>query len=59
MRVRLSAGAAGSIPFSRSQHTTFDAPVPWGDLALGLASGACWTVVFLAGAVVLFRRRQF
>lgn len=40
-------------------HTTFDAPVPWGDLALGLASGVCWTVVFLAGAVVLFRRRQF
>lgn len=40
-------------------QTTFDAPVQWGDLGLGFLSAFCWMVVLLAGAVVLFRRRQF
>lgn len=39
--------------------TTSGKPVVWGELGLGAASMACWAAVFLAGAVVLFRKRQF
>jgi len=38
--------------------TTAGAPVAWGDLGLGAVSVLCWTVVFLVGAVALFRRRE-
>jgi ABC-type transport system involved in multi-copper enzyme maturation permease subunit len=39
--------------------TTSGQPVQWGALGLGAVSIACWTLVFLAAAIVLFRRRQF
>ena len=39
--------------------TTSGKPVEWAALGMGAASVACWAAVFLAGAVVLFRRRQF
>ena len=34
-------------------------PVDWTALGMGAVYVACWTAAFLAGAVVLFRRRQF
>jgi len=39
--------------------TTSGHAVDWSMLGLGAASSACWATVFLAGAIVLFRRRQF
>jgi Cu-processing system permease protein len=39
--------------------TTSTAPVHWTDLGLGAVSVFCWTAVFLVGAALLFRRRQF
>jgi Cu-processing system permease protein len=39
--------------------TTSGHAVAWTDLGLGALSSACWTAVFLAGAIALFRRRQF
>ena len=39
--------------------TTSGKPVIWADLGMGAASVACWAAVFVAGAVVLFRKRQF
>jgi ABC-type transport system involved in multi-copper enzyme maturation permease subunit len=39
--------------------TTSGKPVEWAALGMGAASVACWSAVFLAGAIVLFRRRQF
>jgi hypothetical protein len=40
-------------------HTTSGRPVDWGALGLGAGTMAIWSAVFLAGAAVLFRRRQF
>ncbi len=39
--------------------TTSGRPVDWGALGMGALYAACWAVAFLAGAVALFRRRQF
>jgi ABC-type transport system involved in multi-copper enzyme maturation permease subunit len=39
--------------------TTSGRDVEWSALGLGAASVACWSLVFLAGAIALFRRRQF
>lgn len=39
--------------------TTSGRAVAWGDLGLGALAMAAWSAVFLAGAVLLFRRRQF
>jgi ABC-type transport system involved in multi-copper enzyme maturation permease subunit len=39
--------------------TTSGRPVAWMDLGLGAVSAACWAAAFLAGAILLFRRRQF
>jgi ABC-type transport system involved in multi-copper enzyme maturation permease subunit len=38
---------------------TSNVPVDWAHLATGAASTACWSAAFLAGAVMLLRRRQF
>jgi ABC-type transport system involved in multi-copper enzyme maturation permease subunit len=39
--------------------TTSGKAVEWGALGMGAASVACWSAVFLAAAIVLFRTRQF
>jgi Cu-processing system permease protein len=39
--------------------TTSGAPVAWAQLGAGALYVACWSAAFLAGAVVLLRRRQF
>jgi ABC-type transport system involved in multi-copper enzyme maturation permease subunit len=39
--------------------TTSGKAVAWADLGMGAASVGCWTAVFLAAAIVLFRKRQF
>jgi len=39
--------------------TTSGRPVDWGALGAGALYVACWTSVLLAGAIVLFRKRQF
>jgi ABC-type transport system involved in multi-copper enzyme maturation permease subunit len=39
--------------------TTSGRPVDWGSLGAGALYVACWTAALLAGAIVLFRRRQF
>ncbi len=39
--------------------TTSGRPVDWVSLGLGGVSAAVWAAVFLAGAVALFRKRQF
>ncbi len=39
--------------------TTSGKPVHWGELGMGAASMACWSAAFVAGAVLLLRRRQF
>lgn len=39
--------------------TTSGKPVVWGDLGIGAVYVACWSAAFLAGAIALFRRRQF
>ena len=40
-------------------HTTSGRPIDWSQLGLGAVTMLVWTCVFLAGATVLFRRRQF
>ena len=40
-------------------HTTSGKAVPWGTLGIGAASMVVWSAVFLGGAALLFRRRQF
>jgi len=39
--------------------TSAGVSVSAGELGMGVASVLCWTVVFLLGAAVLFRRREF
>ncbi len=39
--------------------TTSGAELRWGDLGSGALSVVCWSAALLAGAIVLFRRRQF
>jgi Cu-processing system permease protein len=39
--------------------TTAGKPVDWSSLGLGAASIGCWSIAFLGGAVLLFRKREF
>ena len=39
--------------------TTSGRPVDWGALGAGALYVLCWTSVLLAGAIILFRKRQF